>query len=147
MKRESKRSLPQVSTASLPDIVFMLLFFFMVTTVLRPVDLKVKLEKPQAEEVQKLENKEEIGHLYIGKPLEAERYGDLPRVQLNDAFVDKRQLLTFAEELDQANHPERIVSINVDRGVEMGVVTDVKQILRKGNALRIAYSALPDENE
>ena len=56
-RKDGKKSMPAISTASLPDIVFMLLFFFMVTTVMRPTELKVKIKTPEASEVTKLKKK------------------------------------------------------------------------------------------
>ncbi len=78
--------MPPVSTAALPDIVFMLLFFFMVTTVMREVDLKVKQTNPAATEIQKLENKSLVHYIYIGEPMESDKYGTEPRIQLADDF-------------------------------------------------------------
>src|SRR5210317_690742 len=97
-KKDSGKGTPAVSTASLPDIVFMLLFFFMVTTVMREVDLKVKISQPEATEVKKLENKALVCYIYIGEPSEAGKYGTKPRIQLNDAFATTTDIGPYVEE-------------------------------------------------
>ena len=80
------KAAPEVSTASLPDIIFMLLFFFMVVTVLRDAELKVKVSTPYASELTKLEEKSLVNYLYVGKPLQkyTNVYGTKPRLQLGD---------------------------------------------------------------
>ena len=139
---------PPISTASLPDIVFMLLFFFMVTTVMREVTLKVKISTPQATEVNKLERKSLVSYIYIGEPIPAlqGQFGTADRIQLNDAFASKEEIVQFVEaEREQTNPvevPLMTFSLKVDREAEMGIVTDVKQELRKANALKINYSTL-----
>ena len=86
---KKKKKDPAISTASLPDIIFMLLFFFMVTTVMREVELKIKVQVPEATELQKLEKKSLVSYIYIGEPLNTYRkfFGTEPRIQLNDAFA------------------------------------------------------------
>lgn len=145
-KKEGKKKLPAVSTASLPDIIFMLLFFFMVATVMREVTLVVKIKAPEASEVQKLEDKSLVSFIYIGKPTAALRakWGEADRIQLNDAFAEVNQVRDFIS-LKVAKIPEykrkkHIVSMKVDENSKMGIVTDVKQELRKANALKINYS-------
>ena len=93
------KTAPTVSTASLPDIVFMLLFFFMVVTVLRDSELMVKVQTPFATELTKLEEKSLVNYLYVGKPLKkyAQVYGTKPRLQLGDKFADMREIPLFLE--------------------------------------------------
>ena len=88
-RKDSKKDTPGISTASLPDIVFMLLFFFMVTTVMRETTIMVKQSLPQATEIQKLEKKSLVSYIYIGSPVERMQgtYGTKARIQLNDAFA------------------------------------------------------------
>jgi biopolymer transport protein ExbD len=94
---KKKKAPPGINTSALPDIVFMLLFFFMVTTVMRETDLKVKLVVPQATEIQKLEKKSLVSYIYIGPPSESFRakFGTAPRIQLNDAFAVPSPLLDY----------------------------------------------------
>ncbi len=145
-KKKKSDGQPAISTASLPDIVFMLLFFFMVTTVMREVTLKVEIKTPKATEVDKLERKSLVSYIYIGEPIKSLQgtFGTEPRIQLNDAFASKRDIIQFVEvEREQTSEAERSLltfSMKVDEDVKMGVVTDVKQELRKANALKINYS-------
>ena len=138
---------PGISTASLPDIVFMLLFFFMVTTVMRQQDLKISVTLPKATEIQKLQNKNLVSYIYIGKPIKKYRskYGTAPRIQLNDKFANVNDIGAYVEnrrsKVAQAEIPLMTFSLKVDQDTKMGIVTDVKQQLRKSNALKINYSA------
>ncbi|HHZ66075.1 MAG TPA: biopolymer transporter ExbD [Flavobacteriales bacterium] len=145
-QRKSKGGTPAISTASLPDIVFMLLFFFMVTTVMREVSLKVVVSQPKATEVKKLEKKSLVSYIYIGPPIIglAAAYGTEPRIQLNDAFATVSDLGEFIiaerEARNEKEVPFMTTSLKVDKTVKMGIVTDVKQELRELNALKINYS-------
>lgn len=145
-KKKSDGGQPAISTASLPDIVFMLLFFFMVTTVMREVTLKVKVITPKATEVNKLERKSLVSYIYIGEPIKKlqGQFGTAPRIQLNDAFATKKDIIQFVEaereERNPAEVPLMTFSLKVDKEAEMGIVTDVKQELRQANALKINYS-------
>ena len=94
---KNKKGLPAISTASLPDIIFILLFFFMVVTVLRETEIKVKNVLPKATELTKLENKELVSYIYIGKPTDAyvSKFGDAPRIQLNDKYANANEIGAF----------------------------------------------------
>ncbi|MCX7743728.1 MAG: biopolymer transporter ExbD [Flavobacteriales bacterium] len=146
-KKKSEKSLPAISTSSLPDIVFMLLFFFMVTTKMKEVTLKVVVRKPDATQATKLENKSLISNIYIGKPLPRyqNQYGDQPLLQLDDAFAKPKDVAPWVlqeiEKTAEFERSKRTVSLKVDREVKMGIVTDVKEQLREANALKINYSA------
>ena len=146
-KRSGKGKMAPVNTASLPDIVFMLLFFFMVTTVMREVTVNVKQNMPFATEVKKLEKRNLVSYIYIGAPNStmAKIFGTAPRIQLNDAFAPKEKISEFiSSEREQMTENDRklmTVSLKVDGNVKMGIVTDVKQELRKASALKINYSA------
>ena len=145
-KKDTSRDTPGISTASLPDIVFMLLFFFMVTTVMRETTIMVQQSLPQATEIQKLEKKSLVSYIYIGSPVERMQatYGTKARIQLNDAFAtvdDIPQYITSERAArDEKEVPFMTTSIKADQNTKMGVVTDVKQELRKANALKINYS-------
>lgn len=145
-KDGGKKNLPAVSTASLPDIVFMLLFFFMVTTVMREVDLKVKQNNPAASEIQKLENKALVNYIYIGEPMDTKKFGTEPRIQLDDDYGNVADISAYIvkkrSEVEEGLVPKLTTSLKVDRDVKMGVVTDVKQELRKVSALKINYATV-----
>lgn len=144
--RKGKGGTPAISTASLPDIVFMLLFFFMVTTVMREVTLKVKISPPEATEIRKLEKKSLVSYIYIGPPIKAliDVYGTEPRIQLNDAYATVKDLPEYIiaerEARDEKEVPFMTTSLKVDQDAKMGIVSDVKQELRDMNALKINYS-------
>ncbi len=146
-KKNKDEGTPAISTASLPDIIFMLLFFFMVTTVMREVELKIVVKLPKATELQKLEKKSLVSYIYIGKPLKKYQkvFGTEPRIQLNDAFADVKDIQPFILKEREARNEKEVplmtTSLKVDEDVKMGIVTDVKQELRKVNALKINYSA------
>lgn len=144
--RKKKDGTPAISTASLPDIVFMLLFFFMVTTSMRQTELNITIKLPDATEVKKLEKKSLVSYIYIGKPRKAfqQKFGTEPRIQLNDAFAKPSDIADYItaerEERDEKEVPFMTTSLKVDKDTKMGIVTDVKQELRKANALKINYS-------
>lgn len=146
-ERKGKKELPAISTASLPDIIFMLLFFFMVSTTMREVTLMVKAQLPQATEVTKLEKKTLVSYIYVGPPvlnLQA-TFGTEPRIQLNDSFKTLEDIRDFiSSERDAMKEDERpllTTSLKIDENVRMGIVTDIKQELRKASALKIIYAA------
>lgn len=142
-KDKGSKGTPAISTASLPDIIFMLLFFFMVTTVMREVDLQVKITLPEATEVTKLEDKALVDYIYIGPPSN-EKLGTEPVIQLNDDFAKLEEIDTWVkqgiERRPEVLQPRITRSLKVDKETNMKIVTDVKQELRKSNALKINYS-------
>jgi len=133
-----------ISTASLPDIVFMLLFFFMVATVLRTEEEKVQVTKPEASELYKVEKKHLIRYINIGTPMD-KRYGTEPVIQLNDQFSKVGEIQDWISKerqtLAEAEQSKMWVSLKVDQETKMGIVTSVKQELRKASALKVLYSA------
>ena len=145
--RKGKGGTPAISTASLPDIVFMLLFFFMVSTTMREVDLKIKVKLPDATEIKKLEKKSLVSYIYVGAPIQAyrEKYGTEPRLQLNDELSKISDIVNYIsaerEKMDENDIPFMTTSIKADMEVKMGIITDIKQELRKAQALKINYSA------
>lgn len=144
-KEKKGKGTPAVSTASLPDIIFMLLFFFMVTTVMREVDLLVKITLPEATEVTKLEDKALVDYIYIGPPQVAE-LGTEPLIQLNDQFARIEEISPWVDagnkRRQEVEVPRITRSLKVDRDTYMKIVTDVKQELRQANALKINYSTM-----
>lgn len=136
--------MPGISTASLPDIVFMLLFFFMVTAVVKEVTPNMVLNYPQATQSKKLEDGATVSHVYIGKPRD-ERLGTEPRIFLNDSFKDVDAIADFVASekslLSELDQRKMIVNLNIDKEVKMGVVVDVKQALRRAEALKVNYKA------
>ncbi len=146
-KKSRSGGQPAVNTASLPDIVFMLLFFFMVSTTMKEVDMKVLVSPAQATELVKLERKELVTFIYVGIPLRAFQslYGTEPRIQLNDQFATVEDIQSYIaqsrDNMRESDQAKMIVSIKADKESPMGVITDIKQALRKAAALKINYSA------
>lgn len=144
-KKKQKTELPVISTASLPDIVFMLLFFFMVATVMRNDALIVKNELPYADQIEKLDRKNMVMHIYAGKP--SSRYknmGTEARIQLNDKFADINEIKPFVLE-EIKSKPEELrpfltTALKVDKDTKMGLVGDIKKELRAVNMLKINYT-------
>jgi biopolymer transport protein ExbD len=144
-KKKTDGGIPAISTASLPDIVFMLLFFFMVATVMRENSLKIKNALPVANQVEKLDKKNPISYIYMGKPSTGyEKFGTESRIQLNDQFAELSEVGAFIIAERAALREELIsfltVALKVDKEANMGIVGDVKQELRKVNALKINYT-------
>ena len=143
-KKGGSRPSGSISTASLPDIVFMLLFFFMVATVLRTEDEKVQVTKPEASELYKVEKKHLIRYINIGTPMDT-RYGTEPVIQLNDQFSQPEEIQVWIvkerETLAESEQSKMWISLKVDKETKMGIVTDVKQELRKATALKVLYSS------
>ena len=125
----------------------MLLFFFMVVTVLRDAELKVKVITPFATELTKLEEKSLVNYLYVGKPTQQYQsvYGTKPRMQLGDKFATVRDIPLFLERHKvklPENKRDRITSsLRIDGEVTMGIVSDIKTQLRKSGQLKVNYSA------
>ncbi len=151
-KKKRGKSTPAISTASLPDIIFMLLFFFMVVTVMREGERMVQVVVPMATQLEKLEKKSLVNTVYIGRPTQKYQsiYGTRPRVQLDDKFSNHLDgdIALFLEQhklrVNEQLWGQITTSIRADRDVTMGIVTDVKTALRKSNQLKINYSATLD---
>jgi len=137
---------PAVSTASLPDIVFMLLFFFMTVTVMKDSSLKVENILPNATEIKKLEKKDRVIYIYVGKPTkEYEKvFGTEPKIQLNDKFANPSEVGDYIlmERAKKAQELQNVLttSLKVDKNANMGLISDIKQELRKVNALKVNYT-------
>ncbi len=146
-RKKGGKELPPISTASLPDIVFMLLFFFMVSTTMREVTLNIKVKLPEATELSKLEKKSLVSYIYVGEPLKQFQaiFGIAPRIQLNDQFANIGDIQDYViaerEARDEAEQKFMVTSLKIDENTKMGIVSDIKQELRKSAALHINYSS------
>ncbi len=152
IRKNEARETPEMSTSSLPDIIFMFLFFFMMVTTMKEVTYKVVIQQPHATELTKLENKSLVRYVYIGKPTREwqKTFGSETRIQLGDAFADVSQLedfiVTERSSMKEEDQNMMTVSIKADKDTRMGIVTDVKQALRRAYALRINYAAVQRAN-
>lgn len=144
--KKSSGTSQDIPTAALPDIIFMLLFFFMVTTVLRETDIMVKQKLPKATQLSKIERKSLVSYVYIGEPKNVSLYGEEPKIQTNDVFVTEDDIIQFVnQEKDKLSEVERdqiTMSLKVDVDVKMGIISDVQQELRKANARKVLYSSV-----
>ena len=146
MLKRKKKDMPAVSTASLPDIIFMLLFFFMVVTVLKSHTVRVNFDLPIGIDLQKIENKSQENHLYIGS---------LPdgtvTMQLNDAFINLDQIhsaiIKIKNSYDLGEKNDATLSLKVDKNIKMGIVSKVKLELRKADFRKITYVSVREEME
>lgn len=142
-KANTKQDIP---TSALPDIIFMLLFFFMVTTVLREVTINVKQRIPEATQLRKLERKSLVSYLYVGEPKKIDQWGSEPRIQANDVFIEPSDVtLWVAQEKDKLNEVERdqiTIALKVDSEAKRGLISDIELQLRKANARKLLYSTI-----
>ena len=138
--------IPAVSTASLPDIVFMLLFFFMTVTTMKDSTLLVENTLPNATEVKKLEKKDRVLYIYVGKPTREYQkvFGTESKIQLNDKFASVNEVGDFIlqERAKKAQELQNVLTtaLKVDKNANMGLISDIKQELRKVNALKVNYT-------
>ena len=148
--KSAKKEVPQMSTSSMPDIVFMLIFFFMITTTMRQADPLVRTTVPEASQVEKLERKSLVSYIYIGPPSN-KKLGNESRIQLNDSFKTLDDIPDFImmerESRDEVDRKLITTSIKADQTVRMGIVTDVKQQLREVGEFKISYSARKTAHE
>ena len=145
--RGGKKEMPGISSGSLSDIVFMLLFFFMVTTQLRSTEDLVMVKLPEASEVIKLERKDLASYINVGPPVRnmQAKFGTEARIQLNASFKSVNDIRDFiAAERDAMSEGDRqfmTTVIKADQDVRMGIITDIKQELRRCSALKIMYQS------
>lgn len=149
-KKTGKKGVPDLNMGSMSDIIFMFLFFFMVITTMRESSLFVVVQIPKASEIQKLEKKALVSSINIGRPNQnyIKKLGPEPRIQLNDQFSETSDIIEFVEtEKQRRNEVDRTMitwSLKVDEKVKMGIVTDVKQELRKASAFKVNYASRKD---
>ncbi|WP_139957702.1 ExbD/TolR family protein [Flavicella sediminum] len=142
---KKKKGLPAVNTAALPDIVFMLLFFFMVTTTMRETDLVIEAPQlPNATEVKKLEHKSLVSTIYVGKAKDQAKFGSGDKIQLNDKIATVNDVANFIYSEQEKHNPEEIpymtTSIKSDVKASVGTIHDIRMELRDINALKVSYS-------
>jgi biopolymer transport protein ExbD len=146
MRRHFRRpdhSVPELNMASLPDLIFTVLFFFMIVTHMRDVEKRVQYQVPAGTEVEKAQHKSSVVHIYIGQPTDGST--DDYCIQLNNQIATTAEIARFIETERRRMSPEDqerlTVSIEADRDVPMSIINDVKQALRKSYALNVSYAA------
>lgn len=144
-KANTKQEIP---TSALPDIIFMLLFFFMVTTVLREVTINVKQRIPEATQLRKLERKSLVSYLYVGEPKKTEQWGTEPRIQANDQFIEPNDVILWVsqekDKLDENERDQITIAMKVDKEAKRGLISDIELQLRKANARKLLYTTLQE---
>jgi len=147
-KTQVKQEIP---TSSMPDVVFMLLFFFMVTTELRETSIEVKQGIPRATQLRKLMRKSLVANLYIGEPTKPALYGKEPKIQADDVFIEPKDVVRWVNEkkseLPENEREQLTVSLKVDRDAKRGLISDVEIELRKANARKLLYSTLQQKDD
>jgi biopolymer transport protein ExbD len=143
----------EIPTSSMPDVVFMLLFFFMVTTEMRKTSIEVKQEIPKASQLRKLMRKSLVANIYIGEPKKTNLYGKEPKIQADDVFIDTKDIIQWVnaqrDKLDEAERDQLTVAMKVDIDAKRGIIADVETELRKASARKLLYSTLEnvDKNQ
>lgn len=143
-QRKSSSADPSITTASLPDIIFMLLIFFMVTTVLRETEIQVETQLPEAEALTKIEQRRLITYVYIGPLKTGPNSGDIA-VQIDDQVIDDMPAIRDIMYSKHQEEPRMIISMKVDRSAPMRVVNEVQQEFREAGTLRINYSSTQED--
>lgn len=134
----------EIPTSSMPDVVFMLLFFFMVTTQMRDTSIIVQQRIPEASQLRKLQRKSLVKYLYIGEPRKVEEWGKEPKIQANDVFIQPREVIQWVNQekstLDESERDQITIALKVDNETKRGIIADVETELRKANARKLLYS-------
>lgn len=142
-KAQVKQDIP---TSSMPDVVFMLLFFFMVTTELRETAIDVQQRIPEATQLRKLKRKSLVTNLYIGEPRKIEQFGKEAKIQADDVFIEPKDILLWVNRqkdmLAENERDQLTVALKVDNEAKRGIIADVEAELRKANARKILYTTL-----
>ncbi len=147
-KTDRGSKLPAISTASLPDIVFILLFFFMTVVTINDQQVLVENALPYATEAERVMKKDNNIEIFIGTPKGAQvaLLGKTPRIQLGETFVDMDQVASSAlkELYSMPEHLRNsaVISIKADNTIKMGIILDLKEELRGINLLKINYTTV-----
>lgn len=140
------KSSQEIPTSALPDIIFMLLFFFMVTTVMREQTILVEQDLPKATQLQKLAKKSLVAHYYLGAPKDEARFGSESRIQCNDVFIDIEDISRLVEqqrsEVAEVERNQMTMDLKIDMAVKMGTVNDVQEEFKKVDARKVMYHSL-----
>ena len=136
-------------TSSLPDLVFAFLFFIMMVTTIREVTPKVSFsDLPTATELTKLEEKSLVTFIYVGKPNKEyrEMYGSNSAIQLNDQVTQNptavySYIKQAQSKIKDARRNLMQVSLKADKETKMNIISQIKEELRRADALNLSYSA------
>ncbi|MCR9253729.1 MAG: biopolymer transporter ExbD [bacterium] len=145
--RKKTKGKQEISTAALPDIVFMMLFFFMVSATIRTVDPKVQTQIPKAEELTKVQRKTLVHEIRVGVPIQSE-LGSQPKIAVDDHLINLDQIPQWVsnkrDEMPEIYQDQMIILLKADAEVEMGLVADIQEKLKAANARKILYRTLDE---
>lgn len=146
-RKTKRREVPVLNTASLPDLIFTILFFFMIVTNMRLVPVNTQFDLPKASELQKLQEKKLVLYIMVGKGVAGE---ENPTIQADSEFISLNDLPMYLEKRKE-NVPsydlkKMTVILKMDKDTPMGLVNDIKGKLRNANLLTIHYSIEKNKN-
>jgi biopolymer transport protein ExbD len=143
-RKSTNREVPALNTASLPDLIFTILFFFMIVTNMRSVPVMIQFEVPTATELQKLKEKSLLVYIMIGKPYKNSMKSTDILIQLNSDFVSLEEiperLQALKKKVPIEEQEKMITVLKIDKNTPMGLVNDIKENLREAGILTIHYS-------
>ena len=143
IRRRNRKPLPELNMASLPDLIFTVLFFFMIVTTMRSVPLWVKMDMPQGKELTKLKKKKSTLYLLVGHPINSKTDSIVVQVDNEIVPVERvgEKVMQYYEQLLPDEQEEMVVAVKIDKNTPMGIVNDVKIALREAGALKVHYTA------
>lgn len=152
-RQRNRHKIPMLNTASLPDLIFTVLFFFMIVTHMRDDNMQVKYTLPKGDQLSSQQKHPNIVDIYVGKAItqsgNAEAEGYL--LQVNNEVVDIRDLgpiLMSAKQKAEASGMSSVrVNFCADRNVPMSIISEIKRVMRRCDALEVSYTAMPAKSE
>ncbi|WP_109830241.1 ExbD/TolR family protein [Reichenbachiella versicolor] len=145
--RKTSKSVAEISTASMPDIVFLLLFFFMVSATIKREDNQLDVSVPQAHAVTQVNKKFLVKELHIGYPTDLNQ-GSTPKILNGKQILQLSNISQWIQEqrstLDEVYHDQMIIMLKADKNVDMGIIGDIQTELRKNNARKVMFRTLDE---
>lgn len=143
-KRKKRHDVPVLNTASLPDLIFTVLFFFIIVTHMRDDNVRVSYTTPEGTQLTRLTHKSAVTHIYIGRPMGSKGKGPVV-IQVGDRIVPLSKVAASIAAARNSMSPDdqenMSVAISADRDADMQTVMSVKQALRQAGVRRISYTA------
>lgn len=129
--KKKSRKMPEISTASMPDIVFLLIIFFMISSVFKEFR-GIPIILPAAKKIEKLRGKRDVGYMWVDR---------FDRIMVDDRIIGLEEIsdIMYVKRADPIS-PLRVVSLKIDEEVKMGIVNDVQEELKKADCLNISYA-------
>ena len=148
-RKKGKRKVPSLNTASLPDLIFTLLFFFLLSTNMRTIPVLTEVHLPEASELQKLKEKSLLVYVIVGKQF-VEHNENEYAIQLNSELIALEdmpfQLQLIKNEMEPEKISQSVVVLRIDKDVPMGLVNDIRQNLREAQLQTVYYSVEKSRN-